>query len=668
MSNKALSNEQMASAFKLSLWGILFLSIISAVGWGVWQFTPGKRHQKLVEHAQEMVAEKAWGESVVALRKAIEIYPDDMGVRHMLMSSLFAAGEISQGFSEMENILLMPPYDDAYRIRFSEYYGFVRGGGQVERMRAQAKRMRKVLPEALFWMPDVLQARAFFLVGEYKKSADLFDKILASDVDYYQIKLDMGQSLLASGRVDEAEKIFRNLRKENPNTVEVFNGLATALMLQGKMDAALDIYIRGSLIGQPPGRKILLNGSLFAMRMGKLSEAKKYFIDRLIKFYPEDRQSQLMQMKYGILENDKTGFFKSLGELKPSADKREFADLMEWCINYKRALWGLEMLQNHEPQDMDADISIGYRVAAMLGLRRIDEAKKLIEKISDKDRQTLMQAEVLLQTGRLAQAETEFAKLAASGESNPTQISNLAARRLADVQAMQKALDSAEFLPRARILLGQGRGEEVLKLLAGIKEANADTAMMGVLALLQLDRKKEALAKLETLLKQYPDREDVWLVWGRSVSETNPKKALAGLQQVIGSKAGGPGLRSLIGEVQYKLGQHRQAIETWRKVSERWPNTLSGNIANVFRAQAYMAEKDWPSAAEIWEKVLKIAPNDPLTLNNLAYCLLKNDNELSRAKAMAEQALLIQPGNAAIEDTLSQIKQALEQATQKSGS
>jgi len=323
------------------------------------------------------------------------------------------------------------------------------------------------------------------------------------------------------------------------------------------------------------------------------------------------------------------------------------------------------MLQNHAPQDMEADAGTSYRIAAMIKLRRIDEAKKQIEKLSDKDRQALMLAEIALQSGQLAQAEEAFAKLAASGESNPTRTSQLAALRLANVQAMKKVIDSADLLPRARILLGQGRGEEVLKLLAGVKQPDTDIEMMGILALLQLERKAEAIAKLDMLLKQHLEREDIWLVWGRSVSEVKPKKALARLQQVVGSKADGPGLRSFIGEVQYKLGQHQQAIETWQQVSERWPNTLIGNISNVFRAQAYMAKEDWSSAMGIWEKVLEVAPDDSLTLNNLAYCLLKNGNQLNRAKAMAEQALLIQPGNAAIEDTLSQIKQALGQAIQK---
>jgi len=167
------------------------------------------------------------------------------------------------------------------------------------------------------------------------------------------------------------------------------------------------------------------------------------------------------------------------------------------------------------------------------------------------------------------------------------------------------------------------------------------------------------------LLKQYPDREDVWLIWGRSVNETNPKKALDGLQKAIASKADGPSLRSLLGEVQYKLGQHDAAIKTWRTVSKQWPNTLSGNIANVFRAQAYMVKKDWSSAAKIWELVLKIAPDDPVTLNNLAYCLLKNGRELTRAKAMAEQALLIQPGNAAISDTLNEIRKLMQHSKVK---
>ncbi len=662
---KKKSRKKMPLGFKL-MWAVLFVGIASGVGWGAWQLTPGKRMQRLVDHAREMIAEKSWGESIVALRKALKIYPDNKGLHYMLMQSLFADGKARQGLAEMENMLLMPPFDgDIYRSHFDEYYGMVRIAGNPEEMHAQAEKMRGILPENDYWMTDLLDAQAYFIKGERDKAVVLFRQIVESGIDHYLLKLDMAQALLAVGKFTEAEVVYTGLLKRDPNALDPLNGLAMSLAFQGRRDEALDAYIRASLSSEPPVLGVLLNGAMFSMNQNRIKEAKKYFIDRLTKYYPDNTKGLLIRIRYAVLAKDEAHFFRMLGVKLLQIKKNQFIELTNWCLNHGQPRWALQMLQDYTPPDMETDVVIEYRILAMIHLQQMDEAKKLVSEITDQQRRDFLLAEIDFQSGKLQAAEKAFAKLVATGEESSTGVSRAARQRMMIINALQKKLDNAELLPRARILLAQGKAETVLELLSGAKKSDADIGLLGVMALMQLDRKEKAVAALEVLRKQYPDREDVWLIWGRSVSETNPEKALDGLQKAIASKADGPSLRSLLGEVQYKLGQHDAAIRTWRTVSKRWPNTLSGNIANVFRAQAYMAKKDWSSATTIWELVLKIAPDDPLTLNNLAYCLLKSGRELTRAKAMAEHALLIQPGNAAISDTLNEIRKLMQHGKTK---
>ncbi|MDQ6971305.1 MAG: tetratricopeptide repeat protein [Mariprofundaceae bacterium] len=655
---------------KLFVLAALAIGIIGVLGWSAWQFTPGKRHQNLMDHARMMMEEKAWGESTVALRKALEIYPEDMGVRHMLMSSLFAEGKVDQGLTEIENILMMPPFGSAiHQQSFSEYYAMVRGAGaRTDRMHQIAVKMRQSYPPELHWMADLLDARAEFLDQDFAKAAGLFAKLIDAGVKTYQVKLGYAQSQLATGENMKAAAMFKELLKGSPDAVEVLNGYAATLTLQGKADEALDVFIRASLVGNPPKRESLLSGGLFALNQGKVAEAKKYFIKRVIKFYPEDRIGKLMRMRFNILVGDKPSFVALYEGMKPEVNSAELAELMGWSISRGRAVWALELLDNHTPQDMPQDDVTTYRIMAMIALRRLDEAGKLADTISDANKQTLVIAELDMRSGRLADAQKRFSSLIEAEKDSPTSMTARAKQGLARVQAMNKALASADVLPRSRILLGQGKAEEVLKLIDGVKQADADLQLMGVMALLQLKRNAEAMKHLDVLLAEYPEMQSGWLIWGRKMAEKNPETALAGLLKAASSAAaGGPQLESLIGELQYKLGQHDKAIATWAKVASRWPNTLAANVSNVFRAQAYMMKKEWESAVGIWQQVLEIARDDPVTLNNLAYSMLQSHGDLKRAEQLAIHALRVKPGDAAIEDTLQGIRQAMQQGGSNAG-
>jgi Flp pilus assembly protein TadD len=62
-------------------------------------------------------------------------------------------------------------------------------------------------------------------------------------------------------------------------------------------------------------------------------------------------------------------------------------------------------------------------------------------------------------------------------------------------------------------------------------------------------------------------------------------------------------------------------------------------------------------AAEInYRRTLKLKPQQPEALNNLAYTLLINGGDLQEARALATKAVELQPGTASFRDTLARVQ------------
>lgn len=62
-------------------------------------------------------------------------------------------------------------------------------------------------------------------------------------------------------------------------------------------------------------------------------------------------------------------------------------------------------------------------------------------------------------------------------------------------------------------------------------------------------------------------------------------------------------------------------------------------------------EKDLTGSYEYYEEALKLAPHDPLVLNNYAYFLAEGGNDLKRARKMAEEVMILEGDNETYIDT-----------------
>ena len=182
------------------------------LSWGGFMMTPGKRSERLIEYAQEKVREEAWGEAVVSLRKATNIYSHDRPTRWLLAHTLFSAGKPQEGIAEMERALMMPPFDEkTYEQLFQTYYNIVRTSGSSGKLHTQVGKLQKVLSAEQQWLPTLLAARAHFIDSEFDKSIVLFKQLFKDKPQNRRIKLDLAQSFFASGKAEDAQRIYQNI-------------------------------------------------------------------------------------------------------------------------------------------------------------------------------------------------------------------------------------------------------------------------------------------------------------------------------------------------------------------------------------------------------------------------------------------------------------------------
>jgi Flp pilus assembly protein TadD len=87
------------------------------------------------------------------------------------------------------------------------------------------------------------------------------------------------------------------------------------------------------------------------------------------------------------------------------------------------------------------------------------------------------------------------------------------------------------------------------------------------------------------------------------------------------------------------------------RIVAEWQKQHPDDVSAAIQAgQAYLSFGRQTEAAEAYEKALKLAPSDPMVLNNVAWLSQKADPK--RALELAEKANTLKPDDAGISDTL----------------
>lgn len=94
---------------------------------------------------------------------------------------------------------------------------------------------------------------------------------------------------------------------------------------------------------------------------------------------------------------------------------------------------------------------------------------------------------------------------------------------------------------------------------------------------------------------------------------------------------------------------------------------LSATLMND-KASLLMDQGQSEEAIRLYEEALHYAPDNPLIMNNLAWCLARNDQDLNRAERLARQAVVRAPNRAEFWDTLGMVQQMAGKPAQAAAS
>ncbi|MBV9442460.1 MAG: tetratricopeptide repeat protein, partial [Acidobacteriaceae bacterium] len=110
-----------------------------------------------------------------------------------------------------------------------------------------------------------------------------------------------------------------------------------------------------------------------------------------------------------------------------------------------------------------------------------------------------------------------------------------------------------------------------------------------------------------------------------------------------------PDLLTRLAETYRRKGDANTAIDTFRRCTEVAPNN-TGCLLQTALGLESTGRSDQSQA--IYEQILKINPDHPIALNNLAYMKAEQDVDVETALTMAQRAHQKVPNSPAIADTL----------------
>jgi tetratricopeptide (TPR) repeat protein len=291
----------------------------------------------------------------------------------------------------------------------------------------------------------------------------------------------------------------------------------------------------------------------------------------------------------------------------------------------------------------------------------LNQALKLNPKYAEA---ILTLAEIQIRTGNVTPAIVSLKPLA---QQRPPIVP--AQLLLADAYSIQGSLDSA------------------VQIYRGLENAFPTNPLPPLLlgtTLVQQKDKAGARAAFDQALKLAPDNMRAFeQLVNLDLMEKQYTAAQQRVQQKIGQNPKSGALQMLLANVLVVRGDTNQAESVLQKAIELQPDSQQAYLmlAQLYTAanqnqkaladlkaalaknpkdagawllmgMTYNAEKDYKNASDAYEKLLTVAPNNGVALNNLAYLYAENLGQLDKGYQLARQARNLAPADPSVADTL----------------
>ncbi|NGO39232.1 tetratricopeptide repeat protein [Limisphaera ngatamarikiensis] len=428
---------------------------------------------------------------------------------------------------------------------------------------------------------------------EFKKAAELGPLRSPYRLRYAEFKA-------ATGDRTGARAILEELVKKAPDFLPAWTELAKLELAERNWDAA-DQALRRVLVRDPVNLPALLLRPQLAVAQGRYTNAVAE-LEKILKLIPNHPRVLYQMALASLMVND-----------------------------VSRAITSLEQSLEAAPDNAEAVVLL-----AELRLRRGDPggAIQLLEPFAARHPEA-WQARLLLARAYLARNEVDrvlnvYRALARDFPTNPTPwlLTGLIQRERGQLDTARQAFENA-----VRIRPGY---------------------LPAVEQLVQLDliarRFDDARRRAEAELARHTNSPLPWmLLYQVHLFQTNLPEAERALLKAVEVAPDYRPAHAELARIYVATGRQNEAVDRLQGLVKANPKDI---VSLMQLALLHTALTNYAEARKTYERILEIQPRYGPALNNLAWLLAENLNDLDRAYQLARQAVDLQPGEPASADTL----------------
>mgnify|MGYP000240231669 CR=1 FL=1 len=539
-----------------------------------------------------------------------------------------------------------------------------------------------------------------------KGALEFFEKANAVKPNQPDLVLVLVQTLGANDRWDDAEKLARGLIAQNKSYSPIYNVLYSRLSQQKRMDEA-EALLKLQVDNDPKtvSHYLTLAGHYFVSNRRDdmqntlnriLNDPKAFPNGHLLVgeffFRTKDLDSAIRQYELGAKAEpkEKHAYQKKIVEtLVMQGKKTEATQLVESILkedsedNEARAMRASLKLQAGTREEIQSAVIDLQSVVARTPenpVLRFNLARALLAK-GDLDGARIQLLEAIkfrpdYLIAKLALAQVYISKqdfqnaVQTANQVLQFDANNMGARLLktsaligmrefsqarTDLEALLK---QSPNLPDAQFQLGMlslaeknyPQAETLFRSFYAASPTDP-RSLAGLIEVLTAQQQFDAaLSLLRAEIAKAPDRSDLRIVYANTAGRANKLDiAETEFRQLLSKSPKSADLHVRLGDVLRFKGDLAGALVSYAKAREISPNDVGAYVrqAAVFESQGNLKE-----ARPIYEKIMSIEPDNPIALNNVAYLMAEDGNNLDQALAFANRAKQKLPNHPDVNDTL----------------
>lgn len=631
--------------------------------------------------------------AVEALREVYKIRPDDVQARATVVSGLITLGKYDDARTELIALKKVAP--SALENDYLDGLLLVSEGKYAEARPS----IDKVLSKAPEYLPAIwLSATVNYNTKSYAQAEQQAEKLIARGAGTLPVRKVLIGSYLGTGRIAKAQQVIEPLLKAAPNDPEVLAIAGQIQLAAGESDVALkslelaakatptspeaqarlgmvrlatgdytggiDALKSASLLDDGIRPDILL--VLAHLRQQKIEAALAAISAIELKAPAEPIVHNLRAAAY-LLKRDEKGARASYeAALKlqpmyfPAASNLARLDIA--AGDSRSAAKRFESVLAHDPRHADALMALaGVKSQSIEGR---GEAEALLRK-AVKEHPDLIKARVALvqyytfidekakalDAARAAVADNPRSsaalELLAQSQASQGDVVGSVATRAKVVENNPNDVAALTRLAAAQAAAGKfAEAEQSYKKALLIKPDAVDIELM--LAGFYRSRKlfDEALSIAKGLQKRYPKNASGFLLEGDILlASARRTDAVSAFKAAYARERSSTTLMPLLSV----LDLSRQGDEARALAADWMANNALELSVPAYEAEQALARSDFDRARSLYQRILKIAPENVVALNNLSWLLWKSKD--ADARRHAQKAYELAPENPAVLDT-----------------